>query len=147
MNQVYQDYIVSQTGLLIVSREKGKYGVINLENEELIPFQYNWIEDFDPKHNLFAFFDKRGGKRQRIIDKDGNVILRSNYEYISHFQEGLAVVGRHKNGKATWEYGFINLEGELVIPFQYSNVIYHFKDGEAVVISAEKGKITIQKSD
>ncbi|MCH2046508.1 MAG: WG repeat-containing protein, partial [Saprospiraceae bacterium] len=155
LNHSYQDLSASKTGLLIASKGKGKYGLINLEGKELIPLKYYWIQDLDPKHGLFLFRTKAKGSLQGIINQNGEVILKPTYEYISHFQEGLAVVGRRnqalekkqQNIKRIWEYGFINLEGELVIPFQYSNVVYHFKNGEATVVSPEKGKITIQKPE
>ncbi len=72
------------------------------------------------------------------IDKTGRVILEVSPDRIaSPFSEGLAAFSNGLDGdKRKW--GFINIKGELVIPYLFENIIYSFSDGLCPVVVNDK---------
>ncbi|MCH2043312.1 MAG: WG repeat-containing protein [Saprospiraceae bacterium] len=155
----YLSLTQSSTGLFFTQKNYNHFGfgksLINIEGKELItPYLYGLIEDLDSEHSLFLFKKSRKAPPQEdplsfgIVNAENEVILEPKYHYISHFQEGLAVVGKRdvelerklQSSKEIWKYGFINLQGELVIPLVYSNITEHFKNGVAVAVVNGKEK-------
>ncbi len=76
-----------------------------------------------------------------LVDDHGKAIKELNYYYVGPIQDGFApVTDRHKS--LTYANGFINSEGELVIPIQFLNS-GKFAEGLAWVwaVSKENGYI------
>ena len=145
---IYHSLSASKTGLLIAYNQDEKCGIINLQAQELVPCVYSWLRDLDTKHELFLYTERWPLKNFGIVSSKGEIITKPEYEYISHFQDGLAIVGKRekesKSEKITWKYGVINLKGKLVIPLQYSNIIKHFENGVAIGVMDDR-KRTILK--
>jgi len=64
-------------------------------------------------------------------DADGNIVVEPQYKYAHRFSEGLAFV-RGVDGRED-QTGFIDLEGNLVIPLPIALRVGHFSEGLAHV--------------
>ena len=71
--------------------------------------------------------------------KNGQMVIKANYDYASEFSEGLARVG--KNGK----YGFVNEKGKVIIPIRYV-AASNFNYGLAVVKTIDNKCFFIDKT-
>lgn len=67
---------------------------------------YDFVKD-DKAHKAYKY---------GYIDKTGKVVIPIEYDEASNFSEGLALVGKG------YEAGFINISGELVVPFRYAKI-------------------------
>ncbi|MCX6165801.1 MAG: WG repeat-containing protein, partial [Ignavibacteriae bacterium] len=116
-----------------------KWGFIDKEGNEVIPFKYNHIGSFyfvdleilkqlieeDYKEDNNDIFDKGLAKgiakvelndKWGFIDKEGNEVIPIKYDEIFNFKEGLARV------KLNNKWGFINEQGREVIPAKYDEI-------------------------
>jgi len=66
------------------------------------------------------------------MNQDGNIIHAPDLDEISNFGEGLFIILNKK------KYGFMDTNGNIVIPCQYDAADY-FKEGKAFV-TTNKGK-------
>ena len=71
--------------------------------------------------------------------KNGQMVIKANYDYASEFSEGLARVG--KNGK----YGFVNEKGKVIVPIRYV-AASNFNYGLAVVKTVDNKCFFIDKT-
>jgi hypothetical protein len=73
----------------------------------------------------------------RYFDGEGNVIsLFDEFDSVGRFTEGLAyAVKQNENGN---KYGYINRQGEIIIPFEY-DYASDFYNGAATVTIAKNG--------
>lgn len=120
----------------------GKYGIIDKDNNFIIPPIYEYIGDlydgayevYEKKDNRFVIDitgsiylkPKEHDGLYGYVDYDENVVIPFQYEDAAEFSEGLAAV--KKNGK----WGYINKKGEVVIPFCWANADL-FSEGLAAV--------------
>lgn len=106
--------------------KNGKTGLIDAQGNYLVlPDRFDRIEPFDYLGFARVIDDYRT-ELKGILRKDGKLIVPPQYQFISEFQEGKAVVS---DGK---KYGFINTSGKLIIPIVYS-VVQPFSEGVAIV--------------
>ncbi len=96
-------------GKAIVS-QNGKYGIVDVEGNVIIPFEYM---GFNPSydHNLIAAASANGN--WGIISFDNSTVLGFNYDYVFEFQNGFAPV--LKSGM----YAAVNTDGKFVVAFDY----------------------------
>lgn len=146
-------------------RRDGLYGFINLAGEEIIPCQYETATTYhdgvvlagsqeegftafdnfgevlgtldgsvnydDTSEQLIQYVDESTGL-YGYLNPDGSVAVEAAYTSVYPFSGGYAAV-RDESGLA----GFINTEGELVIPCQFALVTSGFNyEGYAVVGTA-----------
>lgn len=104
---------------LAIIKVNNKFGCIDKKGKIVIQPVWDYILKgafnkiyLVQKDNLYGF-----------IDNTGKIIIKPQYEKADTFNDGLAAVS---NGK---KYGFINLKGELVIPFLYKNPFMGFQNG------------------
>ena len=89
-----------------------KYGVINRNGDEVLPCMYDYIGFFSKGLNKVEKDDKWG-----VVDHNGNEIIPCVYDSLgSSFRDG------HIYAKLNGKYGFINLKGEIIIPFKYDDI-------------------------
>lgn len=87
--------------------------------------------------NYVSFEAFKGNTIQRAantfyyIDRNGNKLGNSTWDYGGKFSEGYAAVAK-RNAKGDLSWGYINTKGELAIDIQFS-VAGEFNDGRAVV--------------
>jgi len=79
---------------------------------------------------LYVTYDWRTSKNG-LIDKDGNLLTKIKYNYISTFNNGLAMVSIGDN------YGYIDVNGHEVIPLKYKRA-GNFRNGIALVEYSNK---------
>lgn len=90
----------------------GKYGFVNKNGEEQIPFEYDDLESFLG----VAYTAKKNGK-WGLIDKANNILIP--FEYDDHFKyAGKGLYHTSKNGKK----GMIDEQNKVLIPFEYEDI-------------------------
>ncbi|MDR1347148.1 MAG: WG repeat-containing protein [Prevotellaceae bacterium] len=129
-------------------KSKKLYGYINETGNEIIPLKYNGANDFSEGLALINFKGKYG-----FVDKTGNESIPLKYDFARSFSDGLAAVnvggqwssidpefsavfGNALQGYVSFKggkWGFINTNGEVVIPFIYDNA-ESFSKGTAQVV-------------
>jgi len=128
--------IVSATGLF------GNFGAYDLKGNTIVPYDrgYNWISPFVDGYAYFQTKEDRWG----VINDKGEEIIPAIYSFVATntirmegqedaqpiFSDGLACVA---DG---YDYGAIDKEGSVVIPFIY-NFIYPFRDGCAIAVNKQ----------
>lgn len=106
------------------------WGVIDINGETVLPFNFNFNPDDAINKNVLVFLDgiaiinKNGNFG--YIDKNGIEIIPPIYEGAFPFQEGFSLVKREN------KWGFINLNNEVEIPFIYDEAT-SFSEGLAKV--------------
>ena len=93
-------YFSKEEGLADVKKD-GKYGYIDKEGHVVIPFEYDYAEDFSE-----GLAQVRKDGKYGFIDKEGHVVIPFEYDDAEDFSEGLAHV--EKDG----EWFYINQKGE-----------------------------------
>ena len=138
---------------LAAVRIEGKWGVINRKGTWVIFPSFDYIKDFKEGITIVAaikegttpymedetednryFFEQKvdyewceGLEGFQVIDEKGTLITSTTYDYISHFDSGLACVGNDR------KYGFLDKNGVVVIPIQFYGA-RPFSEGLAVVL-------------
>jgi len=99
---------------------KGQSKFEPLRNQLMENKTYEYVYSFENDYAVFRTFKGKMG----LIDSLGNVVLKPNYAYIENrkelkniFEAGIIV---NKNFKR----GFIDLQGNIKIPFEYEDVFY-----------------------
>jgi len=107
--------------------EQDFYGLINDQGNEIVPCECQYFAPIE--HGLIRTENKFG--LVGILDQSGNFVVpfSRGYQSISRFQDGRALV---RGAYLPLRYGFIDREGNEVIPLQYVNAGY-FRNGIAAV--------------
>lgn len=94
------------------AKKKGKFGFIDLEENEVLDFDFYFVGDF---YNGFAVF--RSGSNYRdprgFVSKTGDLLGGKYYDMVYNFENGFAAVEINK------KYGLIDRNGKVVVPIQY----------------------------
>lgn len=140
----------AKEGVLGIFRDHGKYGVLGINGEVLIPAQYKDLET-----GLYGNFKYKDGKATKYMDKNGKEI--STAEDIERSKMENAELAKVKAELAQYQttypsdeyeyfqdtnkkYGFKNKAGEVVIEPQFKDIITYFSSDRAFVKNKE-GKI------
>ena len=140
----------AKEGVLGIFRDNGKYGVLGINGEVLIPAQYKDLET-----GLYGNFKYKDGKATKYMDKNGKEI--STAEDIERIKMENAELAKVKAELAQYQttypsdeyeyfqdtnkkYGFKNKAGEVVIEPQFKDIITYFSSDRAFVKNKE-GKI------
>lgn len=111
------------------SFDKQRYGIIDTAGEWVVDPVYFKIYEF---HEGFTnIMVNRDDKLNKLIDREGNLYDFSEYTYVGRYNAGLAIA--EKNGM----YGYIDNQGEEVLPFIYYDAD-EFSTGMAAVDIGEK---------
>lgn len=121
-NVSYTGYI-DQTGKVIIAprfstardfseglayvEAKGFHGFINRQGKAVIKVKDYYVNDF---HEGLAAVGGRDGIEWGYIDRSGRIAIKRQYRFADNFSEGLAGV------LVAGKYGFINQNGDMVIP-------------------------------
>jgi hypothetical protein len=120
----FQDY-----GLAVVTIANNS-GVINTSGKYILEPVYETIGQFS--EGRAAVKDKDGFK---VVDEAGKVITKDSYEYIGTYQDRRALFSSMVN-ESKYLYGYLDREGNEVIPAKYENA-YDFNNGKALVQIAD----------
>ena len=111
------------------AKKDGKYGYIDDNGKVIIPFEYEYGEDFN--EGLAIVW--KGYKEFKsdyfkcgYIDKTGKEVIPIKYDYAENFKNGIAKVTENRKNF------FINKTGKVIIPFEY-DYADSFSEGLAVV--------------
>jgi len=107
-----------------------KYGYIDKEGKEVIPFKYDIAHDFSEGLVRVELWEDFHHGKTGFIDKEGKEVIPIKYDDVGFFSEGLARV--KLNGK----WGYIDKEGKVVIPIKY-DMADDFSEGFAPVAFGE----------
>lgn len=151
----YEDIFIADEDIIAAKNKQGKWGMITLQQEEIVPFKYDNISGFSEKVSIayengeYSFINVEGeiickNQFQEVmpfreslaavkennlwgyISISGEKVIHCQYEEVKAFSDGLAAV------KEDGMWGYINNEGEKVIDFQYHDA-YSFSEGVAIV--------------
>lgn len=136
-NETIVDYHEIQNGLMAVKSNTNRWGFINEKGQQVIPFQYTTVSDF----NLGLCRVEKNGE-QLVINKIGDVVL--NHQDVYLYSIGLLKLNAFQDKTYTYsidatteiipinetfiktknglKYGLINTKGETVLPIQYSDI-------------------------
>ena len=107
-------------GLIKIPINKSYYVFVN--KNSIITISYRTQETAWVVHN---FHDGLAQIGNQFINKQAKIVFRTNFNYTyNNFHDGLAAV-QVKNQK----YGFINKVGKFVIPAEFQNVLWGFRNG------------------
>jgi len=127
-NESDADYNQRCLTLHEINSKNERWGFIDKTGKLVIPCVYTDAMSF---HNGLAIvsvnYPPWRSRKCRYIDRTGKTILETDYFMVSYFQNGLATA-RKENGK----HGFIDLLGNVVIPFIYDWAL-DFSSGLAAV--------------
>lgn len=93
-----------------VAKRSKTWGVINTQNESVLPFEYDSISIDAP--NVYRV--KKNGL-SGIIDKEGKVLFPFKYKDLGAFDKNNITYAQNSDGL----YGYIDKEDHLLIPFSY----------------------------
>lgn len=100
-------------------KKDGRYGVIDESGKELFYTDYGRIDRFYNNYAIVYTKPKNDVIAVGIIDREGKEIVPAIYQwldYVQSFSEGLVAMPlNHK-------YGFIDTNGNVVIPFKFEKV-------------------------
>ncbi len=149
-NQSKLGLIFTQLHTSGVVVQNGKYGWVNNKSELVIPCVYDSITAIISNTN--EFHGGGNGHLYLIVEKEGKkALLTTNAETISAYntidslhsiytRNGKVYIIGKKDGKI----GAINLEGEVIVPFEYDtgttdfNLFMRFKFGHHLFIKGKK---------
>jgi hypothetical protein len=118
-------YEFQRNGLAAVSLND-QYGLIRLNGEYVVKPSYNYINEFIEGRAVVI-----GEKGFGVIDEAGKVLTHKDYDYIGTYHNGRALYSR-TDSEGRSSYGYLDLQGQEVIPAQYRTA-NDFTDGKAVV--------------
>lgn len=104
----------------------GKWGYIDFRGETMTPFEYDYAKPFSCG---MAKVRKNGqtGYINGFVNVKGQFVTNDYLMGAECFHDGLAIT---YNG----EYGIVDKQGRLVVPYQPNRIIEDYKDGMAVVL-------------
>ncbi|MEO8067276.1 MAG: WG repeat-containing protein [Flavobacteriales bacterium] len=99
----------------------GHVGTINKQGAEVVPVQYDDVQEAGPGLYMVESAEKVG-----VCDRKGKVVIPLEYDEIGDFVDGIAFAAKDDL------YGYLNADGSIAVPFQYDNAAT-FQGGLAVV--------------
>lgn len=140
----------------------GKWGVYSDEEHVLIPFEYDYIDDFEngkifvTKNGIPGYLDENGEVlsmspyklsngyvRKEKLGKygvcapDGNIVIPFEYDGIEDFVNGRIKVCKKSEQHEQTLWGILNDKGEVIIPCEYDQ-LGSFENGK--IIAAKLGQ-------
>ncbi|MCW5821512.1 MAG: WG repeat-containing protein [Cyanobacteria bacterium TGS_CYA1] len=126
-------------GICAVQKDK-KWGFIDKAGATIIPFEYDWADNFSQtKTGKIAAVAKDG--KIGFIDSNNSIILPFDFADAMSFSEGLAPAT--KDGKV---WGFIDTNGKFVIEPQFLRAS-KFNSGRALVYTNARNDFGKRKED
>lgn len=132
-------------------KDDRRFGIIDRSGHEVVPCTYSDVAGFS-QGRAWVREGSDSVRRYGYVDTLGQVVIPLKYDYVRDFAEGMAVVadgewiGKPSGyGKRAFEftgkYGFVDLQGNEVIPLAYDGAA-GFSEGLAAV--GEMGKYYVR---
>ncbi len=119
-----------------VVRNGKKWGIIDIEENEIVPIQFKYISGFNNDDVALA----RKGKSWGAIDATGKTVIDFEYEYDLEYLSLMQLTDGYLWLKKDNLWGTIDLKNNTIIPFLYSQ-IQSIDGNETTVI--ENGEVKI----
>jgi WG containing repeat len=147
-----------------IGNEDYRAGFVNLKNEIVIPLIYKYTLPFEngfatavimvkneqtiPKNDAGTLTDNVADilsppnqldsvERYGVIDTTGKVIIPFQYASVEYANDGLFAAREAKMGG---KCGFVNMQNQVVIPFQFDLMLNPFYNGAAIVTKTINGQ-------
>lgn len=105
--------------LLTVMNDKGKWGVIDQDGKQLIPYQYDAIDDFC-EGVCAAYNEGDDSETMLLIDKKGNVLYsESNAEAETPMHNGLILVSTYNSKTGKKSYTWMDKKGQMIYSWTF----------------------------
>jgi hypothetical protein len=127
------------SGLMSMPGPNGKWGFVDKHFQFVIQPQFDWVYEFSEGRAEVTINHKSG-----FINTSGKIVVPPKYDMAWGFQNGLARVRRDievgtmmtmegEQPKYRYQYGFIDHNGNEVIPLQFEEATY-FSEGYALAV-------------
>lgn len=110
--------------------ECGRYGVMDVYENIIIPPRYNWIDILSDEAIKVEKYGKYG-----LFDKNGKNIIPVKLERFDKIKETENFIVQRKSGKA----GIINSKGEIILDIEFDHIIESCFYYDKYVIALVKG--------
>lgn len=110
--------------------ECGRYGVMDVYENIIIPPRYNWIDILSDEAIKVEKYGKYG-----LFDKNGKNIIPVKLERFDKIKETENFIVQRKSSKA----GIINSKGEIILDMEFDHIIESHFDYDKYVIALVKG--------
>ena len=127
----------SYNGVYLVKNQEGKYGFITLNNDVVLPFDYTSMSNFSSYGSFIATKEDQCGVV--VVGENSSVkeVVSCQYDQINRAEGKLLKV--KKDGKE----GFIDANGNEVIPVKYDEISQLFGSSSNLYKTTEGDKISI----
>lgn len=109
-----------ESGLVPVEEKNGQWGLMNVDGQWVVHPEFDVVESVGHNRFMLGHRDQREDPSVRLADGHGNFLGNHAFGRISRFSEGVAQVWRvsavHDDRDYEYEYNYINLNGELLLP-------------------------------
>lgn len=130
----YKKAWVFSEGMAAVMDHSGKIGFINKENEVVLPFVYdyreNWPIDYYFSNGYCVMTDERGACG--VIDKEGNWVMEPKYDSIWKLY-----FGKYRVVKEGDKYGMIDENLNFVFPIEYDWIEFAEHEHDGVLLTKD----------
>ena len=99
---------------LIVIKKSGKYGAIDIKNNEILPLEYDDLYSFS--NDSYSRLIATKNNKKALLDKKGSLLTEMKYDRIHPIGDG--IVSTFLNGK----YGLMDENGNIILNNKYDNV-------------------------
>lgn len=120
-----------------IVKRNGKYGIIKPDGSAKVPIEYDWVGYFDTNHNSSEYYNAKKGKIFHIYNKDLKKLGESYEPVLNDFSVSTPNL-IFKNLKG--QYGMVNSNGSIVIPFEYSELE---KLNQDLFLGKKNGKVGV----
>lgn len=96
--------------------ESGKWGVIDLNNNILIPFKYTNILCWEQYDYFSVEYEGKWG----IINLCDEIVIPFEYDWLSYSDKYGWIIAELKG-----KFGCITVNGEIIVPFVYDDIMLH----------------------
>lgn len=127
---VFQNAMDFQGNGLAVVEVNNQYGIINEFGKFIVQPAYWSISDFEEGRAIVM-----NDKGSFVMNEQGKLLTSKPYNYIGTYRESRAVFSTTKNN--TYLYGYLDLNGNEIIPPQYSTA-NDFQNKSAIVQTPDR---------
>ncbi len=131
------DFLENMKNEKIVSYKNDKGGIIDINENIILPHQYSRI-NYQKQNNNYLLIHKNDNLSGYVMDAGGGMILKNKYQFVGEVKDNKRKVAQ-KN-----KYGFIDENENVVIPFQYDQLT-DFNEGYALATN-DSTSIIIDKN-
>ena len=116
LNNHYQDLepVYYDQDNKFIAKKNGKFGIINLDESNLVPFIYdeisNWVE-YGPRAHFVTENHKKG-----LISYDGKILIPTEFNSLSYISDDYIIVSKDT------KYGVLNIKNKISIPIIYDKI-------------------------